>query len=237
VPSNRSYAFLADLLSVMLRFGPRKTGLALMCAAMSFVTLTFSMLYVLVPLMSVDLGASPVMVGSLVSSGHVLPLLLAMRLGRLVDRIGGRRVLTFGAVGTMLMPLAVVLAPSLPALAVTQFVSGLFNVCLAVASQSLVASLGDERTHERNFAWYMTFLSVGQLGGPIAAGVIVDTHGYQVAFGSLIVTSAITLVSVGIIHRLDIIDITPGGGRLNCPGFDGGSPLTREERMGYAIQV
>jgi len=198
---------------VLRRLGPRKTGLALMCVAMAFVTLTFSMLYVLVPLMSVSLGASPVTVGLLVSSGHVLPMLLAMRLGRLVDRIGGRRVLTFGAVGALLMPLAVVMAPSLPALALTQLVSGLFHVCLAVASQSLVASLGDERTHERNFAWYMTFLSVGQLGGPITAGVLVDTLGYQVAFASLMVTSAITLISVAVIRRLDIIDITPGGDR------------------------
>lgn len=184
-----------------------------MCVAMAFVTLTFSMLYVLVPLMSVDLGASPVLVGLLVSSGHVLPMLLAMRLGRLVDRIGGRRVLTFGAIGALLMPLAVVLAPSLPALALTQVVSGLFHVCLAVASQSLVASLGDKRTHERNFAWYMTFLSVGQLGGPITAGVLVDTLGYQVAFGSLMVTSAITLISVGVIGRLDIVDVATGGDR------------------------
>jgi MFS family permease len=184
-----------------------------MCVGMAFVTLTFSMLYVLVPLMSVDLGASPAMVGLLVSSGHVLPMLLAMRLGRVVDRIGSRRVLGFGAVGALFMPLAVVVAPTLPALALTQFVSGLFHVCLAVASQSLVARLGDERSHERNFAWYMTFLSVGQLGGPIAAGVLVDGFGYRVAFAALMLTSTVTLASVALIRRLSLPDGGSGSDR------------------------
>jgi MFS family permease len=180
---------------------------------MAFVTLTFSMLYVLVPLAGVDLGASPVTVGLLVSSGHVLPMLLAMRLGRLADQIGARRILTFGAIGALLMPLAFVVTPGLPSLALTQLVSGLFHVCLAIASQSLVASLGHDRTHERNFAWYMTFLSVGQLGGPVAAGVLVDTYGYQVAFASLMVTSTIALILVGLIRRLAIVDIAPAGDR------------------------
>lgn len=192
---------------------PHRAGLVLMCLGMAFVTLTFSMLYVLVPLMSVDLDASPVTVGLIVSSGHVLPMLLAMRLGRIVDRIGSRRVLTIGAVGALLMPLAVVLAPTLPSLAFTQTVSGLFHVCLAVASQSLVARLGNERTHERNFAWYMTFLSVGQLGGPITAGLLVDTFGYQVAFAALMATSTITLLSVVLLRGLAIPDGGTGSER------------------------
>ena len=173
---------------------------------MAFVTLTFSMLNVLVPLLSVDLGAGPGTVGLLVSIGHVLPTLLAIQIGRWVDRVGSRPVLTVGAIGATLSPMVVVFAPDLTALVMIQLLSGLFHTCVAVGSQSLVASLGEPRQHDRNFAWYMTFLSIGQLAGPIAAGLAVDAFGYRVAFAALPIAGSAALLNIGLLHRLRLVD-------------------------------
>ena len=179
-----------------------EVGLRVMCAGMVFVTLTFSALHFLVPLYAIRLGASPLLLGVLIASGHLLPMLVAMSVGRIVDRVGPMRILALGVIGSLVAPCAVIVTPSLATLAIAQIVAGLGQICLAVASQSLVASLGTAERTDRNFAWYGTALSVGQLLGPLTSGVIADLLGLRAAFAALVISMALTGSAVAVLYRL-----------------------------------
>jgi len=166
---------------------------------MLFTFAATSMIVPLVPLFSVSLGASKMLVGFLVAMSNVLPLMFAMSIGKLVDRWGSRGLITAGSLGLSLAPILVVLSPGLGTLAITQVLVGLCHLTLVVAAQSLVASLGGGKLRERNFGWYTTFISAGQLVGPLLAGVLVDSFGYQAAFS---VAGALPLASVAVSHLL-----------------------------------
>ena len=168
--------------------------------------MAFGMLAVLVPLLALERGASALSVGLIVACGHLVPTLVAVRIGRIVDRVGVKRVLIVGACGILLVPLAVLASPTLVVLALAQLASGFFHVCLTVGSQALVANLGTGRSHDRNFAWYSTGLSVGQLIGPLSAGVLADLIGLRLAFGALTIPAAISLLAISRVARSGALD-------------------------------
>jgi MFS family permease len=157
----------------------------LLCLAMGLVTVTLSALATLVPLYAVRLGGGATLVGVLVALPNVLPVALALPAGRLVDAGGPRRWLRVGTGGMVLAPLAVTALAGLAAMAAAQLLLGAFHLFATLASQSFVARLGNDRSHERNFAWYSTILSVGRMLGPVLAGVTVDAAGFRVAFAAV----------------------------------------------------
>jgi MFS family permease len=181
--------------------------------------MTKAMLAPLVPLLGLELGASPAVVGLLVSLAFVFPLFLAMPTGALVDRVGSRGLITAGAVGLGLAPLAVTLWPNLAVLALAQVVAGLAHLVLVVAAQSHIASLGTSgREREKNFGWYTTFLSAGQLVGPLLAGVLADTVSYELAFG---VAGTVSLAAVAMSRFLPASRLGASGGPLGLYGQPG----------------
>ena len=143
---------------------PRRMGTFYAVVALAFTT--HAMMAPLVPLFGLELGASPAVIGLLVSAGYVLPLLLAIGAGSLVDRRGPRPLIVGGMIGMTLSPLLVAAVPDLGALIVAQLVLGLSHLLVIVAAQAHVASRGEGQARERNFGWYTTFVSVGQLTGP-----------------------------------------------------------------------
>ena len=163
---------------------------------MASVSMAFGMLAVLVPLLALERGASAPLVGLIVASGHLVPALVAVRIGRFVDQVGTHRLLLIGAWGIVLVPFLVVASPTLGVLALAQVATGFFHVCLTVASQALVADIGTGGSHDRNFAWYSTGLSIGQLIGPLAAGVLGDAFGLRLGFGALAVPALVSLACV-----------------------------------------
>ncbi|MEX2534543.1 MAG: MFS transporter [Trueperaceae bacterium] len=155
-----------------------------------------SMMEPLVPLYGLALGASPAMVGLLVSAAFLLPLFLAIPTGALVDRWGSRELITAAAAALAAAELAVMLVPGLLTLALAQVVIGLCQLTLAVAAQVFVATLDSGKSRETNFGWYTTFLSAGQLAGPLLAGVVADQVGYSAGFGlASVIAAAAALVS------------------------------------------
>ena len=162
-------------------------------SGMGFTTLSLSSLSVLVPLYGVDVGASPFVIGVIVSTTHLLPLLLAINAGRLVDSKGSGNLLLVGAIGLSLAPLLLVFWPSLPLLVVAQMLAGLFHMISTVASQAFVSNLPGNR--QSNVGIFTAILSVGQLIGPLVAGGILDYMGFRAAF-SVVSGSAMVNVAV-----------------------------------------
>jgi len=156
----------------------------ILCSSTAFIFATKAMLTPLVPLYSLQLGASASVVGLLVALSFVLPLFLALPVGIMVDRRGSVNIITAGAALMAIGPVIVAVVPGIVALAVGQMIVGLAHLLVGLATQSLVGSLSTGVRRERDFGWYTTFASAGQLVGPLLAGVLADRFGFSTAFAS-----------------------------------------------------
>lgn len=118
---------------------------------------------------ALELGAGGAIIGLLAACFALVPLLVAIPVGRAVD---GRRALAFLRAGTVLSfigPLALVLSPTLWFLAVGNVVAGLGLLLSAVAVQGLLARRVVDAGHDRVFGLFTVAASVGQLIGPLLA--------------------------------------------------------------------
>jgi len=168
------------------------------CLGSGLMAMASSMMAVMAPLYAVDLGLGAQWLGVLMALPGIFPVVLALPAGRWVDALGAPRWYFLGLAGLTLAPLGVVAFPGVPALAASRLLLGFFYIFFTLASQSLVASLGNGRTHERNFAAYSTWMAGGRMVGPILVGIAIDHAGYRmsflVVFVVLLVASAIGLL-------------------------------------------
>lgn len=158
-----------------------------------FVAVAQSLALPLVALYSQELGAAPQAIGLVLGVGFVLPVLAAVSIADWVDRIGARRMVVAGAIGLAVAPVIPWIEPSLIALAAMQVVMGVAHLGSVVAAQSYVARIGGPR--ERNFGWYTTFVSVGQLAGPFVLGLALESTGYP---GALATSAAVGVAAAGL---------------------------------------
>lgn len=166
-----------------MRKGPRR-AMVLLAMVVTTSSVGFAMVLTLVPLLADTLGTSPAIIGVLTASLSLLPMVLAVRTGALIDRIGSRAAMLLAALLLTVSPVSVMLRPGVPALFVTEILLGLANLLSVVASQTLTATLGSAEEHEGNFGWYATYVAAGQVVGPLLAGLIAQWHGYLSAFAA-----------------------------------------------------
>jgi MFS family permease len=146
---------------------------------------------IVVPLWALMLGATPAEIGIMIGARSILPCLLSIHGGVMMDRLGTRRMmLVFTAITTILIPLYP-LAPWFPMLVILQMLTGLFANLSWVGSQTLIARLGKGDPH---YLGLFAFVSrVGSIGGPILIGFTWDTLGVWGGF------AACTLTGVGML--------------------------------------
>lgn len=178
----------------------------------------FFMTGTLAPLFGASLGASPAVIGVVISAAFLFPFFFAIPTGTLVDAVGPRPMLLSGVALLAAAPLLIVIVPSLATLIVVQVFSGLGQLIAVVAAQSLVASLGSGPMRERNFGWYGAFVSGGQMTGPLLAGVLLDLSGFAVAY-LVAVAAAIAGFTAFTAVRVParVPSDTPGGRRRGLP--------------------
>ncbi len=132
----------------------------------------------LVALYAIELGASPLAIGALVSTYAIFPLLLAVYAGRVSDRRGVRRPMMLGSLG-MTAGLALPTAfPGLPALFASCALIGTASLFFHVSVHNLVGSLGEGHARTRNFGTFSLAASISGLLGPLLAGFAIDRSGH-----------------------------------------------------------
>ena len=132
------------------------------------------MLIVAVPVYGLQLGASPLVLGAILSTQYLLPLLLAIPLGGVVTRYGGRATLTAGAALLVIGLLTVHFWYGYAGLVLGQLLIGLAHLQMVLSGQTIISNLGSGPRLEKYFGWYATWLSGGQVVGPLLAGVLLD---------------------------------------------------------------
>jgi len=142
-------------------------------------------------LAAIDQGASPLSVGVLMSLYAVIPMLMAVQAGRLVDRVGAfRPILIAGTVMTlaMVVPFA---SHALPVLFVSAAVVGSSFMMQHIALNHVIGNIGDPADRPVNFSWFALGYSVSGFLGPLLAGFAIDLVGHNAAFLLLSVPPAL----------------------------------------------
>jgi MFS transporter, DHA1 family, multidrug resistance protein len=137
-------------------------------------------------LYATELGASTIAVGLMVTLKALLPIIIAMPTGQLIDSIGPMKMLQYGS-GFLLASLAcTVLATDMLMLAFSQVLIGAAIIIMASSFQVLVAQ-GDRERRNHAIKSYSMWMSAGGMLGPIFGGLIASafaapTDGYRAAF-------------------------------------------------------
>jgi MFS family permease len=146
-----------------------------------------------------SLGASAPVIGLMISSTVLLPLVLGIYIGAAVDSLGVTRVAQWSAVLFALACAVMAAGSGLWILTIALGIVGFADVGLVVASQTYVASYSLPSERDRNFGFYTIWVSLGALIGPILGGLLADTLGYRAVFaGSFL----LGLVTIGICATL-----------------------------------
>jgi MFS family permease len=144
------------------------------------VVLSQAALYLARPVTSyraLALGADARAVGLITAAFALVPLVVAVPLGRASDRWRPGYLLTGGIVLGGVACVLLGLAGTLPGLALASAVLGLGHLALTLAGQSLIARQSGDAQHDRDFGLYAAAASTGQLVGPALAGLALGVAG------------------------------------------------------------
>jgi MFS family permease len=133
-------------------------------------------------LFALELGASALTAGLLLSLFAALPMVLSVWSGRLIDRVGPRRPL---AVAFAALVLGCALPFALPHLATLYFSSTLLGTAFMVVHIGMNSVFGAHGGPERramNFSWLALAFSFSGSAGPLVAGFAIEGVGYVGAF-------------------------------------------------------
>jgi MFS family permease len=118
------------------------------------------------------LGAGPGAVGIVTAAFALLPLFLAIPLGRRADRRHGASLLVVGCAVQLVGCLLLAAARSPWTLGGASAVLGLGHLALALGVQAVVARESDEKHHDQHFGLLTAGVSLGQLFGPLIGGLL-----------------------------------------------------------------
>lgn len=123
-----------------------------------------------------SLDADSVTVGLVTAAYAVIPLVTAMWLGRMTDRVRELRTMVLlGALVLALGSVALGLAPNVALVAVASALLGMGHLVFTIAGQSAIARHAPDDQLDQGFGWFTAAFSVGQLAGPLLAGALLGS--------------------------------------------------------------
>lgn len=144
-----------------------------------------------VSLYAYSLNISPQEISVIIAGSAVFPALLALHIGKWIDRIGTRPIVIFGNVIYLIALMFSVLFPSFFVFFIQLALVGVASTALMLALQKRVGSLGGDI--DRAVANYSLFGSLGAMLGPILSSALYDHYGYHLCifFNMLLIAVAL----------------------------------------------
>ena len=136
-------------------------------------------------LYAIHLGATPFTVGALMALYSVLPMLFAVSMGRLTDRIGARFPMLTGSVAIGAGAILPFLWPGMSSLYFASVLVGSGFMMYQVAAQHIVGYIGKPADRPMNFSLSALGFSVSGFAGPMIAGFGIDAFGHTATFAVL----------------------------------------------------
>lgn len=186
-------------------------------------------------LYALSLHASAFTVGTLIALFALFPMMLAVPMGRVIDRIGMRKPLI---VGCLLATAGVLLAASIPGLTVlypAAILIGTGFMAIFIGTQHAVGVVSAPEQRTASYSRLSLGFSISSFTGPLIAGFMIDHANYSYAYLScgLFTLAALALTVGGAISHVTVQPVTHHQSK--------GSPLQllrdRELRRVYVIGI
>jgi MFS family permease len=132
-------------------------------------------------LFALELGGSEFTVGVLMALFALLPMVLSVSAGRLVDRVGPRRPLLVSFLALTLGTALPFLAPHLVTLYFSCTLVGTAFMMIHIAMNSVFGAHGTPEERAVNFSWLALGFSISNSLGPLVAGGAIDLFGHAPA--------------------------------------------------------
>ena len=158
----------------------------MLCVLMMMVHMSLTGGRVSVTLSAIELGMNTFEVGLLIAFFALLPMLVSVTAGRLIDKVGPFRPMRAAA-------LIAGLGALLPLIWLHWIALGVAAVCIGVGHMAFQVSIqgqlgaGSPEERLRNYSWLSLTLAISGFGGPLISGLSIDHLGYRWAFGLLAV--------------------------------------------------
>src|SRR5205809_4724394 len=153
---------------------PNATGqlrrLSLLIAACCVDMIGFAMVLPLLPFYALELNASPVVIGMIISSFSVAQLLSSPVWGRVSDRYGRRPALLIGLSASAIAYLVFAFAGSIWLLLLSRVVQGAGGGTVGVI-QAYVADSVEQKNRAKALGWLSAATNVGVAIGPVIGSV------------------------------------------------------------------
>ena len=184
--------------------------------------LGFTIILPLLPFYSERLGASPTVVGAIVSIYAVFQLIAGPILGQLSDRFGRRPVLLISQAGTLAGFLMLAYSTQIWMVFLARAIDGATAGNLTTA-QAYISDITKPQDRARSFAIIGVAFGIGFLVGPAIAGFLAH-YGYQ---APIFAASALSFISIlctllllprreAILEHIEVDGVSaPGGKRLS----------------------
>jgi MFS family permease len=144
------------------------------------VALAQASIYVMRPMITyraIENGASSFEIGVIASIYALLPLLVAVPMGRWVGRLGEIPLLVAGSLSFIALGIAFAFLNNVIAIALATAVAGVAHLSNVAASQAMVASRSPVHLQDHNFGYFSFSTSLGHTVGPVIGGLIAGSSG------------------------------------------------------------
>ena len=144
------------------------------------VALAQASIYVMRPMITyraIENGASGFEIGLIASIYALLPLLVAVPMGRWVGRFGEIPLLIVGSLSFLVLGVTFAFLNDVIAIAAATAVAGVAHLANVAASQAMVASRSPIELQDQNFGYFSFSTSLGHTVGPIVGGFIAGSAG------------------------------------------------------------
>jgi MFS family permease len=144
------------------------------------VALAQASIYVMRPMITyraIENGASSFEIGLIASIYALLPLIVAVPMGRWVGRLGEIPLLVAGSLSFITLGIAFAFLNDVVAIAIATAVAGVAHLANVAASQAMVASRSPVHLQDHNFGYFSFSTSLGHTVGPVVGGFIAGSSG------------------------------------------------------------
>ena len=195
-----------------------------LCAATALAFLVYNMVLPLVPLLLLHLNASPSLLGLVISVSTLGSLFVAVPGGKMVNSWGSRRMMILFGGLTAVSCAFLAVFPSITGLFVGLIFFEIGKILFILGAQAHISMLGKNRDIDLDFGWYASAASIGQMAGPLIAGIWIDLAGHSFTWAFIALSMAAT---VAVLPRL----ISPGRMELREP--EEGASAKRKKLSSY----
>jgi EmrB/QacA subfamily drug resistance transporter len=139
--------------------------------------------------------------------------------GRLLDRLGARRVMLGGAIGFLLTTAASGLAPTFEVLVVVRVMQGVAGGVLYTLSLAIAATAYPPERRATAISILFTAGALGAVIGPVVGGLLTDIGGWRLVFLAQLPLSMLVVVMAWLLLE----PATPRPSRFDVPGVTAAS--------------